>query len=504
MRLADTPMLVTLIAAAGGLMLVPAAHGFATGDDRSGRAFVYSALIVLVLAAMLALATANRRPRSVQRSQLASLALAYLVVPAVATLPFAAAVPDTRLINAWFEMVAAFTTTGGTLYDTLGRLPMTVHLWRGIVAWGGGYFVLVAAAAILAPMNLGGYEVLAPGAAAQDRSVRAPPGARVDPAVRVVSVARLLLPAYAGVTLALWVALLMAGEGATVALIHAMGTLSTAGISPVLGLDGGTAGFAGEAVVLCGLAFALTRRTFPGAPRGERAGPVWADPEVRLAAALAAAVPLMLFARHWFGAIESETPDDLVSAGRALWGAAFTVLSFLTTTGYESAGWADARVWSGLETPGLILLGLAMMGGGVATTAGGVRLLRVYALYRHARRELERIAHPSSVGGGGTEARTLRREGAYLAFVTFMLFALSLGALTALLAVAGVGFERSVVLAVAALTTTGPLSETALAGGEGFQRLGDMAKVVLAGGMVLGRLEMLALLALFAPGVWRR
>ncbi|MFN6977523.1 MAG: potassium transporter TrkG, partial [Gemmobacter sp.] len=189
---------------------------------------------------------------------------------------------------------------------------------------------------------------------------------------------------------------------------------------------------------------------------------------------------------------------------RALWGAVFTVLSFLTTTGYESTGWADARVWSGLETPGLLLLGLAVIGGGVATTAGGVRLLRVYALYRHARRELDRIAHPSSIGGGGPQMRALRREGAYLAFVTFMLFALSLGGLTAALAAAGVGFERSVVLAVTALATTGPLSELALAGGEGFQRLGDGAKVILAAGMVLGRLEMLALLALLAPGVWRR
>jgi trk system potassium uptake protein TrkH len=507
MRLRDMPMLVTLLAAAGFLMLVPAAHGFATGDDRSGRAFLYSGLIVLVLSAMLALATANRRPRNVVRSQLAALALAYLVVPIAAMLPFSVAVPDTRLLNAWFEMVACFTTTGGTLYDTPGRLPMSVHLWRGIVAWGGGYFVLVVAAAILAPLNLGGYEVLAPAAAAQDRMARGPAGARVDPAARVVAVARLLLPAYAGITFVLWVALIMAGEGAAVALIHAMGTISTSGISPVLGLEGGTAGFAGEAVVLGGLAFAVTRRLMPGAPPGlwggTRAGPVWTDPEVRLAAVLVAGVTLALFARHWLGAIESEMPDDLVSAGRALWGAAFTVVSFLTTTGYESAGWTDARLWSGLETPGLILLGLAIMGGGVATTAGGVRLLRVYALYRHARRELERIAHPSSVGGGGAQARTLRREGAYLAFVTFMLFALSLGMLTALLAAAGVGFERSVVLAIAALTTTGPLSEIALAGGEGFQRLGDLAKVALAGGMVLGRLEMLALLALLAPGVWR-
>jgi trk system potassium uptake protein TrkH len=67
----------------------------------------------------------------------------------------------------------------------------------------------------------------------------------------------------------------------------------------------------------------------------------------------------------------------------------------------------------------------------------------------------------------------------------------------------GVGFERAVVLAIAALSTTGPLADLALPGGEGYQRLSDAAKVVLAAGMVLGRLEMIALLAILSPRVWR-
>ncbi|MFN6978695.1 MAG: TrkH family potassium uptake protein, partial [Gemmobacter sp.] len=251
-------MIVILMGIGGAAMALPAAHGFATGDDRSGRAFLYSGLMVLVLAAMLALATVNRRPPDVARSQLASLGLAYLVMPLVATLPFIVAVPDTRLINAWFEMVACFTTTGGTLYDTLGRLPMSVHLWRGTVAWLGGFFVLVAAASILAPMNLGGFEVLTPGAAGPDRPARGPMARRADPALRALSHAQMLFPVYTAITLALWLGLLIAGEGSTVALIHAMGTLSTSGISPVLGLDGGQAGFAGEAVVFAGLLFAVT------------------------------------------------------------------------------------------------------------------------------------------------------------------------------------------------------------------------------------------------------
>ena len=60
------------------------------------------------------------------------------------------------------------------------------------------------------------------------------------------------------------------------------------------------------------------------------------------------------------------------------------VMSFLTTTGFESEYWGSSQAWSGLKTPGLILMGLCVLGGGIATTAGGVKLLRVYVLYKHA------------------------------------------------------------------------------------------------------------------------
>ena len=78
--------------------------------------------------------------------------------------------------------------------------------------------------------------------------------------------------------------------------------------------------------------------------------------------------------------------------------------------------WAEARQWSGLGTPGMILMGLAVIGGGVATTAGGVKLLRVYALYMHGRREMARLVHPSSVSHV-RKGDSIHNNGAFIAWV---------------------------------------------------------------------------------------
>lgn len=500
--LRPVPLIVVLMALAALAMYVPAAHALALRQHEVARAFFYSGTILLILNAMIAIATANRPPTREARGHLGTLVGAYLILPPMLALPFTIAVPDTSFTNAWFEMLSSFTTTGATLYDTPGRLPPSVHLWRALVGWLGGFFVLTAAMAVLAPLTLGGMEVLSGHAPGRERVTQITRTA--DPSERLLRQSLALFPAYAGLTILLWLLLSLAGESGLVALVHAMGTMSTSGISPVEGLTSGTAGIPGEVIIFLFLFFAVSRRLLPGTAMVDRDTPIHRDPEVMMAFFFLLGVPVVLFLRHWIGAIETEEVQNLAAAARAMWGGLFTTLSFLTTTGYESQTWAASRSWSGLGTPGLILLGLAIVGGGVATTAGGVKLLRVYALYRHAERELERIVHPSSIGGQGRVARQLRREGAYVSWIFFMLFALSIAVVTGALSVAGLPFEPAMVLTIASLTTTGQLADLAASTPIRWSGLGDAAKIIAGVAMVVGRMETLAILALLAPATWRR
>lgn len=503
-RLADLPFLVILMGIGSLAMFPPAAVALAERDWPTARSFFYPGLLFGVLTVLIGLATISNRVINQARSHLLAMLGCYVLLPLMLAVPFAEAVPDTRFLNAYFEMVSCLTTTGATLFDDPARLGTGVHLWRALVGWLGGFFLWLTAIAILAPMNLGGFEVTA-GAGAETRlpSRRVDIAQATDPRERLIRFAGKLAPVYGGLTVALWVLMLFAGEQPLVAACHAMSVLATSGISPVGGVTGGQSGLVGEFLLWCFFLFAFTRRTFMFDFRRESLRQLWGDLELRMGITLAWVVTFFLLARHWWGAYEVSAEQDAAAAIGALWGSVFTVTSFLTTTGFVSSEWADARGWSGLTTPGLMLLGLAVFGGGVATTAGGVKLLRIYALYKHGLREMEKLVHPSSVGGAGAFARRIRREGAQIAFVFFMLFALSVAVVMVALGAAGLDFEAATVLTVAALTTTGPLAAVSTEPALSYTTLGDAAKLVLAAAMVVGRLETLAIIALLNPGFWR-
>lgn len=504
--LARLPLLVTLIGMSGLAMLVPAVHAAATGEQRLAEVFFYEAGLTLVLALFIAIAMAGRVRLEHPRRHLAGLLAVFVLLPLLLAMPFHEAVGNTSFLNAYVEMVSDLTTTGATLFDDPGRLAPPIHTWRATVGWLGGLFIWVAGIAVLAPLALGGFEVRqrAP-TEAQIAEGFVQISERADLSARIRAHAAQLLPVYTGLTLLLWAGLIVAGDPPAVALAHAMSTLSTSGISPVGGLSRGGAGWGGEVMVAVFLVFAISRLTFAREGQGRGLRPLVQDAEIRIAFALIVLVPSFLFLRHFLGAYEVEGAQmNLVQGIAAFWGSAFTVLSFLTTAGWESAAWTASQDWSGLQTPGLILLGLALVGGGVATTAGGVKLLRVYALYKHGARELERLVHPHSVGGSGGEARHLRRRGAYMAWLSFMLMAMSLALVMAAFSFTGETFEQALVLSVAALTTTGPLASLAEVEPISYANLTEGAKYIFAGAMVLGRLETLAIVALFSPDLWRR
>lgn len=496
------PIFVPIAGVAAVAMLVPALVGYGTGDVHSGQMFIQAAALLGLAVGLVGITMAERGRVETVRGQLLTLLAAYAVLPLALAVPHRMVVPDATFTGAWFEMISAITTTGAVIYDSAETVPLAAHVWRATVAWLGGLMAWVTAIALLAPMNIGGFEVRAPLLHSLRAAGNDPLRGSIDPFARLIRFTRLLVPVYTSLTALAWIALLAAGEDQITALCHAMAALSTSGLSPIGGLGAGSAGLMAEVIVLGALVFALSRTTFARIQLGETRLTPLNDSELRLGIGLIVGVALLLFARHWIGSGEgSELTESWASA---LWGNVFTVASFLTTAGFVSSTWDSAASWSGLTTPGMALMGVAIFGGGVATTAGGVKLLRVYALSRHMQRELQRLVMPSSVGGDGRAARRMRKQGAIIAWIFFMLFALSIAAVTTTLTLIGLGFEEAMILTIAALTTCGPLVQVAGEFPLYYDTLPPAARAILGAAMVTGRLESLAIVALLNIDLWRR
>jgi trk system potassium uptake protein len=494
----DFPAFAVLLLVASAAMLVPAAHGAGLENWRIARTFFYHSAFFAIFATILGLALMNRTPGGAERYQLLTLLVSYLLLPVALALPFQALVSGLPFSAAYFEMLSSLTTTGATLFDRHWLLPPPLHLWRALVGWLGGLMVLVAAFAILAPLNLGGFEIV--------RRDAAPEGGRRSVTLdlahdRIFRYLAVIGPLYAGFTAALALGLLVAGDSPLVAVCHAMATLSTSGISPVGGTALAPSGAAGELLVGIFLFAAVSHRFFMLGRYGVRR-PSFGDPQLQLMLISVLGVTVLLFLRAFAGAVEADRQANLLAAVQAVWGSLFTVLSFLTTTGFESRYWLGTQVWSRLEAPGIILLGVAVMGGGIATTAGGVKLLRLYALYRHGLREMDRLVHPSAPGRRGRGEGMISDRGTRIAFVFLMLFLVSLALVMIALAATGLDFHHSLTLAIAALTTTGPAIQT-LEDGTTYRDLSSLARWIFCAAMVVGRMEALVLIALLNPAYWR-
>ncbi len=498
--ISDLPFFVILMALSCIAMCFPMLHAIRLEDWLTARTFFYNGAFLGVITAIVGIAVRRQHYGVSASGHLITMLCAYAILPVFLAMPFASLVKTATFFQAYFEMLSSLTTTGATLFDDPKVLSEPLHLWRSLVGWLGGFMILVVAMAIFAPLNMGGFEIYA---LQRHRKDAVSQMQKAEVSERLSKFANQIFPIYLMLTLVLSFVLIILGERVLVAVTHAMAILSTSGISPVGGLSGSSGGFLAELIMFIFLFFAVSRNTFLPGREQESWNTIKNDKEITQALLCITIIPALLFIRHWTGAIEANTQADVMTGLSSLWGSSFTILSFLTTTGFESQSWGTAQSWSGLGTPGLIFIGLSALGGGVATTAGGIKLLRIYALYKHGIREMERLSYPSSVGGAGQRGRSIRREGAFIAWIFLMVFVFTLGMVMLGLSLTGLNFEEALVFAVAALATCGPLVGFSIEGGSSYILLSDEAKGILCIAMILGRLETVAVIALFNPNYWR-
>ncbi len=510
------PLIPVCIFVSGLSMVGPAAVSLAADDASTARMFFYTGLLVAVFAGIFGLATLRLNGRAEPAHRLLQFAAILVGLPAILAIPVFAAVGSAGVIDTYFEMVSCLTTTGASaiqelpppaaaaVNDLTGAtpLPIGVAFWRAQVAWMGGLMMWLAAAEIFAPLNAGGFEIVAP---PRQFSGLPPSGSATTRGPRPRKRGALRLAAlYFGLTAALWGLLVLTGDPPVAALIGAMSALSTSGITAEGGFSAPAGGLAGEIFVCAFLVLALSRVPVSTVRWGTEYADSIKDRETKLALALVfAAVAVMLWFQYpQLAAL--RTWSQLSDVAFNVWGAVFTTVSFLTTAGFKSLHFDAAIGWQPPEFVKLTLLGAAMIGGGIATTAGGLRLLRVAELIRFGVGEVSRMAFPSSVLKAPEADGGARGDTALLAGMFLILFILLAALFSAGLGAAGFSFEEATTVSVAALTSAGPLAYAVLGPEFGFGDASGAVKLMLCVAMIVGRLELLALISLLNPEIWRR
>jgi trk system potassium uptake protein TrkH len=474
------------------MLMIPSVHGFISGDSHKGRSFFYAVLLGLFGLTFLRFSLQGTVFPMHRHAQLWSLIAFFLGFPLLLAIPLYEVSAAGQFIDAYLDIVSTVTTTGLPVFAP-GSLSETLVIWRVTLGWASGFLIWVFAWSIFAPLNLGGFEHLGARGEAMTQTQNARQTTGRLPAEKFWSEALRLGPVYLWITLAAALALLIVSGDPSYALLRAMATIATFGIE--IPEHSGAGGVGGEVILALVMLFALSRSTFSTVFARARKWRVTDDPELRVAAGLVLVATLVLIGQG------ARYVEGLGAHLELVWGAFFTSLSYLTTTGLASDSLPVGLV--NLDPVEIILVALAMIGGGVATTAGGIKLLRVFILTGHSRAEVNRLIAPSQVMSGQIESRSHDHHSAMLACVFLVLFILVMGAITLALTVAGSPVKDSLYLTLATVTNTGPLLPTGSGAETLVMSLPTQAKMILAAAMVLGRLEVLALLALLNPDIYR-
>ena len=230
------PLLFQIFGLACSLMFVIALYSLFANLFREARIFFYIGLTGILVLSLIILGTSNRDLKETGVSQLFSLIFSFLFLPIFLAFPTWIIFPNINWVDAYLDMVGAFTTTGFPVFEK-EILSKPVHLWRALVAWFGGGLIWITAFVILLPVNLGGLEMFANKKTSPNLNRKLTLDER---STTLAKVSKKLIPIYLGLTVTIWGCLTSLGTDGYTSLIRALSVVSTSGISgpEKFGLDG--------------------------------------------------------------------------------------------------------------------------------------------------------------------------------------------------------------------------------------------------------------------------
>ncbi len=386
----------------------------------------------------------------------------------------------TRPVDALFEAISGFTTTGSTILTDIESNSLPALWWRSMIQWLGGMGIIVLFVAVLGQVGSGGrrlFENEAPG----------PTKDQLRPRIRETGLA--LWKIYSGMTVVLFVLLFLEGMSGFDAACHAMTTLASGGFSTK---NASIGAFDSPLIELTIAAFMLLTGINFGiyyALQRGRSLVAFRDRELAVYLGLVGVATLIVST-----SLLGRTEGDLFEAFRY---GTFQVVAVVSSTGFSTD---DFNIYPPLSRT--LLFCLIFIGGMGGSTAGGFKVSRAVILASAAVHEIRHVVHPRAVFSTRIGQRIIEDQVVQSVLAMFVIGVASLAVGSVVLGALGLPFETALSASMTALFNGGPgLNELGPAGN--FAGLPDLGKLLLCALMIIGRLEFYTVLALLSVGFWR-
>lgn len=440
-------------------------------------------LITIAIAAAISLPFVLLKPKNSRifaKEGFVCVAAAWILLSAVGALPFVFSGAIPNYVDAFFETVSGFTTTGASILSAVEGLPRGILFWRSFTHWIGGMGVLLFVLAVLPSAGGQGIHLMraeSPG----------PIKGKLVPKMR--QTALILYGIYFALSVIMVIALLLCGLPIYDALVNTFATAGTGGFSVLNNSIAGYANPAAEWVIAVfmlifginfNLYYFLLLRRFRDVIRDE-------ELRVYLIVCAVATALIALNVCHLFA-----------SASDTLRASFFQVTTIISTAGFATA---DYNLWPEFSKTVLILL--MILGSCAGSTAGGLKISRVLLLVKGIFREIRHILRPRSINVVRLNGEAVPDEVSRSALGYLTLYICIAASTVLLLSIDGFNLETNFTAMLACLNNVGPgLGEVGPTGNFGAYSI--FSKLLLAGNMLLGRLEIFPMLILFSPHTWKK
>ena len=442
----------------------------------SGKTYLFS-ISIISIAFCLPVWFLSRKAKSFSNKDVfVVIVMSWVSAAIFGSLPFYLSGLFNGFSNALFEAVSGVTTTGATILTDVESMPRSLLFWRSFLQWFGGLGIVIFTIALLPLLGVSGEKIF-------NLEYPGPSSEKITP--RIKDTARLLIKFYVGFT-GVQFLLLSYDMSLFNAICHSMTTMPSGGFSTFNDSINGQSDYVKSVIllfmILTGTNFALHFRSLNlglDSYRRDREFQYYIFVCIFFSA-------LILF----FGLINNE--------GFPILDTVFQTVSIITTTGYTSTNYSE---WNPFIAQYIlyILMFTGAMGG---STSGGIKLIRIVVLFKYVRVELKRALHekaiiPVRIGEKVLSDELIRKTLAFFLFYVLFFFVASV-----IFVMMGIDLESSLGAAASAMGNIGP-SIGDFGAMDNYSSLPELAKYIMMFGMILGRLEIFAVLVLFTKTFWR-